>query len=237
MQFKLYNSTELFQILDTESKKKKGRKKNYEYPFDFEFKKRKEAFNKDNKRKFHGSGIYLITFNDSDEYNKEIIYIGKYMPHDKGNVITDRWIKHIATFTNRGHKLGGFGKERTRNKKNTKYLILEKLENEDKKINDIIQRIKKEGRTQDTGCSTSVKRLEFAYKYWGTFKVDKPDFKEKVLPKFQFYYMQLNGYRKDAIPVLQGNPISVKEYYENLASLIETYLLLSLIHISEPTRR
>ena len=57
------------------------------------------------------TGIYLITFNDPDKYNEEIIYIGKYMPYGKGNVITDLWIKHIATITNRGHKVGGFGKE------------------------------------------------------------------------------------------------------------------------------
>ena len=39
MTFVQYNSTELFQILDTESKKINGKIKNYDYPFDFEFKK------------------------------------------------------------------------------------------------------------------------------------------------------------------------------------------------------
>ena len=222
MTFVPYNPTELFQIFDTKNKEKKGRIKNYDYPFDFEFKKGEYAVNKDNKGEFHGSGVYLITFNDPDKYNEEIIYIGKYMPYGKGNVITDRWIKHIATITNRGHKVGGFGKEKTHNKKNPKYPILEKLEAKDGDINDIIQRIKKAGRVVDTGFSTSVKRLEFAKDNWDTFKEqDKTNFEENVLPKFQFHYMQLNGHNEGEIP----DSVKIKEYYENLASLVETYLL------------
>ncbi len=214
MTFVPYNPTELFQIFDTKNKEKKGRIKNYDYPFDFEFKKRIEAFNKDNKGEFHGSGIYLITFNDPDKYNEEIIYIGKYMPHDKGNVITDRWIKHIATITNRGHRVSGFGKE------NKKYELLENIGFlVDKGTENYKEFIVKAGRIKGD-YSTSVKRLEFAYRNWNTFKVKNiENFKEDVLPKFQFHYMKLNKYNKPA------DTEKNEEYYENLASLVETYLL------------
>ena len=219
MQFKLYNSTELFQIIDPKVKDKMGKIKNYHYPFNFEFKKREYAVNKDNKGEFHGSGVYLIT------NKEEIIYIGKYMPYGKGNVITDRWIKHIETITNRGHKVGGFGKDKTRKKENPKYQTLKDIEKKDAEINNIVHIIKEAGRVVDTGFSTSVKRLEFANKHWDTFRVNKSsEFEENVLPKFQFHYMQINGYKKDELKV-ESRSIKEKEYYENLASLVETYLL------------
>lgn len=212
MQFKLYNSTELFQIFDTKNKKINGKIKNYKYPFNFEFKK-KEAFN---KWEFRGSGIYLI------RYDRTIIYIGKYMPHEKGNVITDRWIKHIATITNRGYRVGGFGNEKIHKKENPKYRTLKDIETKDAGINNIVHIIKESGRVEDTGFSTSVKRLAFAKDNWHTFKEqDKTNFEENVLPKFQFHYMQLNGHKEGEIP----DSVKEKEYYENLASLVETYLL------------
>ena len=217
MKFKAYCGSDLFQInIKNSPPKKKGKIKNYDYPFNVEFKKRKEAVNKDNKGEFHGSGIYLIT------YKEEIIYIGKYMPYGKGNVITDRWIKHIATITNRGHRVGGFGNEKIRNKENLKYPTLKDIEKKDEHIDNILELIKKAGRIHDTGFSISVKRLAFAEKNWNSFKEQREKyFEENVLPKFQFHYMQLNGYKEGKIPA----SVKIKEYYENLASLVETYLL------------
>jgi len=214
MQFKLYNSTELFQIFDTKNKEKKGRIKNYKYPFNFEFKKGEYAVNKDNNCEFHGSGVYLIT------YKEEVIYIGKYMPYGKGNVITDRWIKHIATITNRGHRVCGFGK------KNKKYELLEKIGFlVEKGIDKYKAFVLKAGRMEGGDYSTSVKRLAFAKDNWHTFKEqDKTNFEENIFPKFKFLYMQLNGYKKDELNV-ESPSVKVKEYYENLASLVETYLL------------
>ena len=211
MKFKLYNSTELFQIFDTESKKTKGKIKNYDYPFNFEFKKIKKVYKGDKKKVFNGSGIYLI------KYKKEIIYIGKYMPYGKGNVITDRWLKHIATITNRGHRVCGF------EKKNKKYELLEKIGFlVEKGIDKYKAFVLKAGRMEGGDYSTSVKRLAFAKDNWHTFKEqDKTNFEKNVLPKFQFHYMQLNGHKEGEIP----DSVKTKEYYENLASLVETYLL------------
>ena len=210
MTFVPYNPTELFQIFDTKNKEKKGRIKNYDYPFDFEFKKREDVFIEYGKKAFCGSGIYLI------KYKEEIIYIGKYMPYNDGNVINDRWIKHIATITNRGHRVSGFGKG------NKKYELLEKIGFLfDKSTEYYKEFIVKAGRIKGD-YSTSVKRLEFANKHWDTFRVNKSsEFEENVLPKFQFYYMQINGHKEGEIP----DTVKEKEYYENLASLVETYLL------------
>ena len=215
----VYCASELFQVSNRNEKNfihDGGKIKNYHYPFNFEFKKGIYAVNKDNKGEFYGSGIYLITFNDLNKYNEEIIYIGKYMPYGKGNVITDRWIKHIATITNRGHRVSGFGKE------NKKYELLEKIgfliDNGTEYYKEFIV---KAGRIKGD-YSTSVKRLAFAKDNWHTFKEqDKTNFKENVLPKFQFHYMQLNGHKEGEIP----DSVKTKEYYENLASLVETYLL------------
>ena len=109
------------------------------------------------------------------------------MPYKDGSVITDRWIKHIATITNRGHKVGGFGK------KNKKYELLKEI---GFLVNNGVENceafILKAGRIKDTGCSTSIKRLAFAKDNWHTFKEqDKTNFEKNVLPKFQFHYMIL----------------------------------------------
>ncbi len=205
IELKTYCGSELFEVQDVSKEKTNGKIKNYDYPFNIKFKIRNDGdFYKNGKKTFKGSGIYLITYDDT------IIYIGKYMPYNDGNVITDRWIKHIATMTNRGHRVCGFGK------KNKKYEFLEK-------IGFLVEK----GRMEGGDYSTSVKRLEFASKNWCTFKDEKIEiFRENVLPKFEFHYMQLNEFSKKKITELLGekNP-KIKEYYENLASLVETYLL------------
>lgn len=222
-----YKGEFLFQVEEVpqeDQQETKGKIKNCRYPFNVEFKIRRKDVYKYGKKAFNGAGIYLITFNDPDKYNEEIIYIGKYMPYGRGNVITDRWIKHIATITNRGHRVGGFGNEYIRNKENPKYPTLRVIDKNDEHIDEIFLLIEKAGRIQDTGCSTSVKRLEFATDKWKTFKGSIENFREGVLPKFKFLYMQLNGYKKDELNV-ESPSVKVKEYYENLASLVETYLL------------
>ena len=218
LEMKVYCASELFQVSNRNEKNfihDGGKIKNYHYPFNFEFKKGKYAVDKDNKGEFYGSGIYLITFNDADKYNEDVIYIGKYMPYGKGNVISDRWIKHIATITNRGHRISGFGK------KNKKYELLEKIGFlAEKSIDNYKAFVLKAGRMEGD-YSTSVKRLEFAKDNWHTFKGNIENFREDVLPKFQFHYMQFNGHKESEIP----DSVKIKEYYENLASLVETYLL------------
>ena len=73
--------------------------------------------------------------------------------------------------------------------------------------------------------STSVKRLAFSKDNWHTFKEqDKTNFEKNVLPKFQFHYMQLNGHKEGELKI-ESQSVKEKEYYENLASLVETYLL------------
>ena len=83
----------------------------------------------------------------------------------------------------------------------------------------------KAGRMEGGDYSTSVKRLAFAKDNWHTFKEqDKTNFEKNVLPKFQFHYMQLIGHKEGELKI-ESQSVKEKEYYENLASLVETYLL------------
>lgn len=93
--FLSFRGDQLFKV-EKKISNNSGKLKNYEYPFDFEF-NLKDKHNKGNRNDdFYGPGVYVIT------YCKKVIYIGKYKPYKRGNVITDRWLKHMATLTNRG---------------------------------------------------------------------------------------------------------------------------------------
>ncbi len=221
------NGNELFEVFEKNERAKwdkNGKIRSYDFPFNFEFRIKNKKNRGTKNKELQGSGIYLIT------YQETIIYIGKYMPYNKGNVITERWLKHIATITNRGHKVGGFGKEMILNKVNPKYEILKKFVFEEKSIDTVMKLIKEAKRSQDTGFSTSIKRLEFAEDKWNIFQEKNPKiFEEIVLSKFQFHYIQLNKYKKGDITELYDRLESVEEkedhYYGYLATLAETYLL------------
>lgn len=207
--FLSFRGDQLFKV-EKKISNNSGELKNYEYPFDFEF-DLKDKNNKGNSNEdFYGPGAYVIT------YCERVIYIGKYKPYKRGNVITDRWLKHMATLTNRGHLVGGFGKNKTLNNEETKYTILKELG-----IHGIDKIIENAGRIKDTGFSTSLNRLKFARKHWSIFKEENPEkFQRTVLGNFCFHFFQIN---KENSIFLEKEKES--HYYENLASLLEAYLL------------
>ena len=178
------------------SKKKENRIEQCKFPFDIAF----DPIPQKEKKIFHGSGIYMIEFND------KIIYIGKFRPFNKGNIISTRWRAHLETITNRGIHVGGFEKDHRNGKKRE---ILANMIGVEKDLKQLLK-----GRKRDTGTVTSVKRLEFAKKNWKEFK------KEVPLEKFNFHYYQLNHFSSFK------EKSSEKELYGDLVSLIEEFLLI-----------
>ena len=123
-------------------------------PFNLNFIK----LNLDQAIKITGPCIYFISAEGI------VLYIGKYQPKN-GNVIGDRWIKHLTTISIRGSGIG-FGSE-------CKY---KKLSNaiEDKDLKKILKRaILNEGKEiffRDSGKTTSINRLRYASNNWKDIK-------------------------------------------------------------------
>ena len=211
MTFKEHKASDLFNIKNyhqqvfQKSKKQSNRIEKCQFPFNIFFKKNPKYPQVNGKDLFKGPGIYLIEFKD------KIIYIGKFKPFKKGDVISIRWKKHIETITNRGIHVGGFEKVDAKKTKQKKIDILKNILGSKFDLLNIVP----EGRRRDTGTVTSVNRLNFAKNNWTDFKI----LNEAILNNFSFYYYQL-----DTESFL--NCYKPKEFFEDLASMIEEYLLI-----------
>jgi hypothetical protein len=117
--------------------------KEVSYPYNIKF-ERKPKY-----KQICGPGIYLIT------YKEQVLYVGSHCkPND---IISDRWLRHIHTITNRGNKVG-FGN-------NSKQKFEQRIKPLFKKygLNFNSNEISK-NRLRDTGYVTSIKRVEFILK-------------------------------------------------------------------------
>lgn len=154
-----YRATEIFQVIEKTETSIKNELRELSFPFNLSF-----EIIKDKADEFRGPGIYIATFKD------EVIYIGSYSSTNM-NIIQDRWVKHIQTFTNRGYRLGFNSK--------TKFdLIPDKFK----------YYFEKESyRLCDTGTVTSIERLTFAAEYFEEFNLNS----NEILNDFSFYYQQL----------------------------------------------
>ena len=161
--FNCYPASTLFKI--KEKKESSFNKKNQpcNFPFNLDF-----IIYKKNKSCFYGPGIYTIT------YNHYVIYIGSYSPINEGNVIDQRWKKHIMTMTNRGYRIG-FSSKIKRNKISPKF---KKYFERDKEF-----------RYSDTGTVTTLERLKFAEKNKLLMKKNN-----SLINNFEFFYFQLTNY-------------------------------------------
>ena len=153
------------QIFDVSLKKEtsiKNKKIDLEFPFNLQFKIKSQK-----DKKLRRPGIYFATYND------EVIYIGSYKS-TKNNIISDRWVKHIQTFTNRGYRIGF-------NSKNRKESIPQKFK---------IFFEKQPLRFSDTGTVTTIERLFFAEINFDKFC----DFNDnQILHDFTFFYLTMNS--------------------------------------------
>jgi hypothetical protein len=125
-----------------------------------------------------GPGIYLISF------DSQVIYVGKYQPLC-GDILADRWLRHIETITLRGHRVG-FGKPYSQKKL---MLLCESADNDDLKghLTDIYDSDQGRSRFKDTGVVTSRNRIRFAGENWNNFGQATA---VNILSRFEFRLVQ-----------------------------------------------
>jgi hypothetical protein len=178
-----------------------------EFPFDLCFR-----IIADKSEIFQGPGIYWITF------KAELIYIGSYssaLP----NLISDRWVKHIQTFTNRGYRLG--------------FNAITKKELIPNELKCFFDRDKY--RYSDTGTVTSLERLSFASRNFDEFKLSNGN---EIIKNFHFYYCQLDsaklakkiesGLIEILRPICNSLPLSNSGFSNTLIQEIESRIINSL---------
>jgi hypothetical protein len=157
-----FSANSLFYVEKRNETKFNKASKTTEFPFDLSFRIIAEK-----SEVFQGPGIYWVTFKD------ELIYIGSYssvLP----NLISDRWVKHIQTFTNRGYRLG--------------FNALTKKELIPTELKFFFDRDCY--RYCDTGTVTSIERLIFASRNFDEFKLSDGS---EIIDNFRFYYCPLDS--------------------------------------------
>lgn len=128
-----------------------------------------------------GCGIYLISSNDTEE----VAYLGMYRPID-GNIIQDRWGRHLQTITGRGFNIG-LGGQGNPSRRRTKLLegiqapeLREAIENS--------YSYSRDDRFRDTGYSTTPNRLRFASEKWKSFGPAKGS---DILGSLTFWFLRI----------------------------------------------
>lgn len=129
----------------------------------------------------HGRGIYLIS------YGQEVVYLGKYRS-DEGNIVADRWGRHLQTITGRGHQigLGGASNPQARLHKFLQAVASEGLR---QALFNALEHSRLE-RFSDTGCNTTSNRLRFASDCWANFGTAGP---ETIMQGFEFRLLQIRS--------------------------------------------
>jgi len=156
---KKYKAEELFSVIVKKETSILKEIRELSFPFNLSF-----EIIKDKTNEFSGPGVYIITYKD------EVIYIGSYSsPNTK--IISERWEKHIQTFTNRGYRIGF-------NSKSKHSLIPSIFKN---------YFVNESYRFCDTGTVTSIEILNFAAEYFEEFNVDG----NQILKDFCFHYQKL----------------------------------------------
>jgi hypothetical protein len=156
---KQYKAKELFLVIEKKETSIKNEIRELSFPFNLSFK-----IIKDKADEFRGPGVYVATYKD------EVIYIGSYSSFNM-NIIQDRWVKHIQTFTNRGYRLGFNSKTKVRL---IPSILKPYFENEPYRF-------------CDTGTVTSIERLTFAAEFFEYFKENS----NKILNDFCFHYERI----------------------------------------------
>jgi hypothetical protein len=135
---------------------------------------------------FKAGGLYGIFFKETSESKPNLIYVGLFRngkigsgPVFEGNVLKTRWIKHIATCSLRGEKVG-IGARTAQLMRLDPEHPLSSLG--DPHVADVI--------VKDTGCNAGENRTLFAKEHWST--LGKASQKE-ILSFFSFSYVRLNS--------------------------------------------
>jgi hypothetical protein len=135
---------------------------------------------------FKAGGLYGIFFKETVESKPNLIYVGLFRngkigsgPVFEGNVLKTRWIKHIATCSLRGEKVG-IGSRTAQLMRLDPEHPLSSLG--DPRVADII--------VKDTGCNAGENRTLFAKERWSTLGKAS---RREILSYFSFSYVRLNA--------------------------------------------
>jgi hypothetical protein len=151
-------------------------------PFDLRFKSHK--LNAEQKTAISGAGVYLIS------RGEEVVYLGKYQPQD-GNIIADRWGRHLQTITARGFNIGfGNGDPNKR-----RISLLDAVDHPN--LCDVLNAAFNDQakRFRDTGVSTTPNRLRFASENWDFFSCATP---EKMQNAVTFRFIRIRSAQSQA---------------------------------------
>lgn len=145
-------------------------------PFNLKFKS--QELTDEQSTAISGSGLYMISKGD------EVIYVGLYRPQ-KGNIIADRWGRHLQTITGRGYNIGLGG----RNPEARRDELLDSVS-----ADGLRQAIEysylhsREERYKDTGYNTTPNRLRFASENWDIFGQDES---ARILRSMNFWLFRI----------------------------------------------
>jgi hypothetical protein len=106
-----------------------------------------------------GSGIYLISM------GSEVAYVGSYRP-EAGDIVADRWARHLQTITGRGYNIGLGGRDPTARCRTLLAAV------DEEPLRQAIQNAysySRGERFRDTGYNTTANRLRFASENWEVF--------------------------------------------------------------------
>ena len=168
-----------------------------------------------------GRGLYLIS------YRQEVVYLGKYRP-DEGQIVDDRWGRHLQTITGRGHQIG-LGGARNSQARLNKFLQAVASESLRQALCNALEHSRLE-RFRDTGCNTTPNRLRFASDCWAHFGTAGP---ETIMQDFEFRLLQIRSPQEEALArsmigdmevdlLKQWHPVCNKEYIHQKDALRRT---------------
>ena len=127
-----------------------------------------------------GSGLYMIS------NGLEVVYVGIYRPA-LGNIIADRWGRHLQTITGRGYNIGLGGRNPDARKKE----LLNAVDADDlRSAIEFAHTYSQKDRFRDTGYNTTPNRLRFASENWNLFgTADGSD----ILQSLTFWLLRIRG--------------------------------------------
>lgn len=106
-----------------------------------------------------GAGIYMIS------RGAEVAYVGSYRP-EMGNIVADRWARHLQTITGRGYNIGLGGRDPAARCRTLLAAVGEEA------LRHAIRNAfihSQPDRFRDTGYNTTANRLRFASENWDVF--------------------------------------------------------------------
>lgn len=166
-----------------------------------------------------GSGLYLIS------KGPEVVYVGLYRPL-RGNIIADRWGRHLQTITGRGHNLGLGGSDPSTRRAELLGAVsspglLQAI--------DHAYTYSQQDRYRDTGYNTTPNRLRFADENWGIFGGAQG---EEILRPLTFWLFRI---RNSEIPDQAAREVKALE--KGVLRLFKTVCNNEYIHAAHASLR